>query len=120
MRFLADMGISPKTIAYLRSLNQDAVHLHEEGLDRLSDYDILLKARNENRILLTHDLDFAELVAASQNRTPSVVVFRLRKMRPEIVNRYLRDVLDKHTIELQKGAILSVSEGLIRVRTLPF
>ncbi len=113
------MGISPKTVAYLRSLNHDAVHLHDEGLNCLSDYDILCKARNENRILLTHDLDFAELIAAGQSRIPSVVVFRLRKMRPEIVNRYLYDVLDNHAIELQQGAIVSVSEGLLRVRILP-
>ena len=37
MRFLADMGISPKTVGYLQSLGYDAVHLHDEDLDRLPD-----------------------------------------------------------------------------------
>ena len=57
--------------------------LHEGGLHRLPDSAILEKARNEERILLTHDLDFGELVAA---RLPSVVVFRLRSMQPEMLN----------------------------------
>ena len=37
MRFLADMGISPKTVA----LGYDAVHLHDQGLDRMQDPVIL-------------------------------------------------------------------------------
>lgn len=37
MKFLADMGISPDTVVWLRSLGYDAVHLHEQGLDRLPD-----------------------------------------------------------------------------------
>ena len=58
MRFLADMGISPNTVAFLRGLGYDALHLHEQGLDRLQDPLILEEARDEDRILLTHDLDF--------------------------------------------------------------
>lgn len=45
MRFLADMGISPKTVAFLRGLGHDAVHLHALGLDRLPDSAILELAR---------------------------------------------------------------------------
>ncbi len=78
MKFLADMGISPKTVNFLKDQGYDAVHLHEQGLDRMPDSDILKKAGNENRVLLTHDLDFGELVAASGTVLPSVVIFRLR------------------------------------------
>ena len=55
MKFLADMGISMATIAFLRNLGHDAVHLREQGLHRLGDPDILQKARQEGRILLAHD-----------------------------------------------------------------
>jgi len=78
MKFLADMGISPKTVAFLQSLGHDALHLHTQGLDRSSDSSILEKARNEQRVLLTHDLDFGELIAAGGTKLPSVVIFRLR------------------------------------------
>ncbi len=119
MNFLADMGISPVTVAFLRELGHEAVHLHEEGLDRLKDPEILLKAREEGRILLTHDLDFSELVAASGARLPSVIVFRLRNMRPNNVNRYLQRIVELHVRALEKGAIVSVTEGRIRIRSLP-
>lgn len=65
MRFLADMGVSPQTVAFLEGLGHNAVHLHAQGLDRMEDSAILDKAREESRILLTHDLDFGELIAAS-------------------------------------------------------
>lgn len=45
MRFLADMGISPRTVNWLRTAGYDAVHLVEEDLERLSDDEILAKAR---------------------------------------------------------------------------
>ncbi len=50
---------------------------------------------------------------------PSVVIFRLRNMRPENVNRYLEVILAHHQTALQRGAIISVTELRIRVRPLP-
>ncbi len=56
MKFLADMGISPKTVTFLHTLGHDAVHLSEQGLERLPDQGIVEKARQEGRIVLVHDL----------------------------------------------------------------
>ena len=119
MKFLADMGISPKTVAFLQELGHDAVHLQDLGLHQLADSDILQKARSEGRVLLAHDLDFPELMAASGAELPSVVLFRLRNMRPDRVNQYLHRVITDHQESLGHGAIFSVTEGQIRVRSLP-
>ncbi|MBI4334200.1 MAG: DUF5615 family PIN-like protein [Chloroflexi bacterium] len=78
MRFLADMGISSKTVAFLKELGHDATHLHDQGLDRLPDPAILEKARQEQRILLAHDLDFSELVAGRGLLTPPSIEALLR------------------------------------------
>ena len=119
MKFLADMGISPKTVAFLKALGHDAIHLHDQNLDRLPDPEIFQKAYHEERILLTHDLVFGELVAASEARLPSVVIFRLRNMHPEKVNQYLGIVIEQHRQALEMGAVVSVTEGQIRVRLVP-
>ena len=119
MKFLADMGISPKTVALLRALGYDATHLQEQGLERLPDSTILTKARQEERILLTHDLGFGELVAASGARLPSVILFRLRNMHPSHVNHSLSQILARYRVELAEGAVISVTEGQIRLRSLP-
>ena len=119
MKFLADMGISPRCVTHLRQKSHEAVHLHELGLERLSDKGILLKAYEEGFVILTHDLDFGDLLAASALTLPSVVIFRLQDMRSSNVNLYLDKILAKHVPDLEDGAILSVSEKDVRVRRLP-
>lgn len=83
MRFLADMGISIRTVIWLRQNSHDAIHLREEGLQRLPDPLILEKATKENRVLLTCDLDFGQLMAASKQKLPSVIVFRLNNEKAQ-------------------------------------
>lgn len=119
MKFLADMGISPKSALFLRDLGYDSFHLNELGLGKFADSDILLKAKIEGFVVLTHDLDFSELMAASKAKLPSVITFRLRNMKAENVNRYLKKILNSYQNELQTGVVISVTEGLIRIRKLP-
>jgi predicted nuclease of predicted toxin-antitoxin system len=104
VRFLADMGISPKTIARLRTLGHDAVHLSEHHLERLHDPEIVAKARQERRVLLVHDLGVGELLAASGATLPSVITFRLRNMHPERVNSALQEILSQHADALERDS----------------
>ncbi len=119
LRFLADMGIPQRTVAWLRSQTYDAVHLREEALQRLPDDDIVFKAIAERRIILTHDLDFSRIVALSSESLPSVITFRLDDMRAAQVNRYLQQVLHQFAAELEQGSLISVHERGIRIRQLP-
>ena len=95
------------------------VHLADQGLERLPDPGIVEKARQEERIVLVHDLGFGELVAASGARLPSVITFRLRNMHPDRVNSALQSILSQHGEALEHGAMISVTEGQVRVRRLP-
>jgi predicted nuclease of predicted toxin-antitoxin system len=119
MKFLADMGISPLVVEELRQKDHDAVHLADQDLNRLPDGDILQKARRENRVLLTHDLDFGELLAASGGNLPSVIIFRLKDMRAPNVSKHLFSIIKQQSEALNKGAVLSVTEQKVRIRTLP-
>lgn len=119
MKFLADMGLARSTVVFLRAQGHDAVHLRDEGLQRLDDEEIVRKGLAEGRVILTHDLDFGRIVALSQASVPTVITFRLEDMRPVQVNRFLIEVLDRFTPELETGALISVNEGGVRVRPLP-
>jgi predicted nuclease of predicted toxin-antitoxin system len=90
-----------------------------KGLHRLEDKEIIEKARAEGRVILTHDLDFGRIIAVSQANVPSVVTFRLNDMRPTQVNRYLAEVLAYFAEQLKAGALVSVNERGVRVRSLP-
>lgn len=113
------MGISHRTVSFLRDTEHDVQHLHDEGLDTLPDAQILAKAKAEERILLTHDLDFGELLAISRANFPSIVTFRLRDMRPENVNRHLEEIIAAHAHSLLQGVAMTVTENRLRIHPLP-
>lgn len=118
LKFLADMGISPLTVEWLRGQGYDARHLHKGGLERLPDPESLEKARREQRVLLTHDLDFPYLLAQAGAEGPSVVLFRLADMRPDSVNRHLELVLRRPKRSSGKGP--SSPFGRARSESTPF
>lgn len=119
MKFLGDMGVSPLAVQALRQQGYDAVHLVEEGLERLPDPDILEKARQEERIILTFDLDFGELLAVSSNPLPSVIIFRLQNTLPSFVSARLLLVISECGENLETGAIVTVEDSRYRLRRLP-
>ncbi|MGH7998134.1 MAG: DUF5615 family PIN-like protein [Brasilonema sp.] len=119
MKFLADMGISLRTVAWLRDTGYDVVHLRDQGLQKLPDEEILIKARTEVRILLTVDLDFAQLLAVSGEALPSVILFRLGNENYQGINERLTEVLSQCQQDLETGVIISVTNDTFRVRKLP-
>jgi predicted nuclease of predicted toxin-antitoxin system len=119
MRFLADMGVSQRVVEWLRARGHDAVHLRDEGLQRLPNGEIFQKASREARVVLTFDLDFGEILAASGGQIISVVLFRLHNTRADFVIQRLDAVLNQSSAELSQGAIVVVEDGLHRVRKLP-
>ena len=119
IRFLLDMGLAQSSSEFLMSLGFDAIHLRDEGLQRLPDERIVIKAQVEERTIITHDLDFGRIVALSGDTVPSIVTLRLTDMTPALVNEALRAVLDDAAQSLEGGALVTVTDGGIRIRTLP-
>ena len=119
MRFLADAGISPRTVEFLRSDAHDAIHVRELGLQRASDREIVDRALADSRILLTFDLDFGEILALGVLNGPSTVTFRLADERASAVNRRLEVVVSEQANALASGALVLVEDTRYRVRRLP-
>jgi predicted nuclease of predicted toxin-antitoxin system len=119
MRFLADAGISPRTVEFLRRRGHDALHVRDIGLQRASDREIVDRALADSRVVLTFDLDFGEILALGVQTGPTTVVFRLSDERADAVNQHLQVVLDEQTDTLASGALVFVEDTRYRVRRLP-
>jgi len=119
MKFIADMGISQTTVKWLKAQGFDAIHVRDLSMHRSSDTEIVKKAKREKRIVLTCDLDFGDIVSASGEKCPSVIILRLENETPNNVNSRLKQVLKESSEDLEKGAIISVEETRHRVRPLP-
>ncbi|MBI4714962.1 MAG: DUF5615 family PIN-like protein [Nitrospirae bacterium] len=119
MKFLADMGVSMSTVRSLREEGHEATHLREEHLERLPDELILEKAKREERVVLTFDLDFGDILASGVHTLPSVIIFRLHDQTPASVTPKLLEVLSSCSKDLAAGAIVIVEDTRYRLRRLP-
>ena len=119
MRFLADMGVSTGVVEWLRNQGHDAKHLRDEGLHRMPNGEIFTKAIHENRIIITFDLDFGEIVALAKGKRASIILFRLHNTRTSHLLDRLSAVLKDSAKALEEGAVVVVEESRHRVRYLP-
>ncbi len=119
MKFLADMPISPKTVNHLRSSGHDIYRISEKGIPKAKDSEIVDIAIDEQRIILTMDLDFPAIIAKSQKSSPSAIVFRLSDESHERINPLLDSILPQVEEVLLKGAIVMIEDDRFRIRELP-
>jgi len=77
--------------SWLNSHGHEAIHLRDQGLQRLPNGAIFEKGIAESRVIVTFDLDFGEIVALSKGRKTGVVLFRLRNTRVSFVIQRLSE-----------------------------
>ncbi len=77
MKFITDENLGIQIPQYLKSLGYNVTSAIEVALSR-PDVDILNIANKENRILLTTDKDFGELVFKEKLIHSGVILLRLR------------------------------------------
>ena len=117
LRFLLDANISPETAVFLRSFGFDAESLIEKGLGGLSDAEVARRSRQDDRVLVTFDLDFGELYYFSSPKKFSVVVLRLDDQRVENVNSVLGEFLRQHKRKLtsSKKCLAVIGDSDVRI-----
>jgi predicted nuclease of predicted toxin-antitoxin system len=119
VRFLADMNLSPSTVADLTSEGIDIVRVSSLLPMNASDKEILDLARSEERVVITHDVDFSALLALGGYNRPSLITLRLLDTDPDLVTQRLRQVLPQIEAALRKGSAITIDDKSVRIRELP-
>ena len=119
LKFIADMDLSPLTVSQLKKKGWEIIRVSEVMDARTDDIDILNYAREHNRVVITNDLDFSELLAIKGLDSPSVINLRLENMVPDFVTQRIIDVVPQLEDELKKGIVVSVDDISARFRNLP-
>jgi len=118
-RFMADMNLSPRTVAALREHGWDVIRVSELLPANAADVEILELARRQGRAVITHDLDFSTLLALGGHARPSLITLRLTSTDPDAVTRRLLDVLPQFDELLREGCAMTIEDATLRVRRLP-
>lgn len=119
MKVLLDMNLSPRWVDHLASAQIHAVHWSMVGSVTASDAEIMSFAAEGDYTMITHDLDFSAILAATQGRKPSVVQLRSHDLSPEWLGKRLVRALHQCRAELERGAVLVVDTHRVRLRLLP-
>lgn len=119
IRILADMNISPITVKALRADGWTAQRVSDPLSGDVSDTAILAHAAETNQVVCTQDLDFSALLAVSGWTQPSLITLRLSDTAPEAVTSRLLNLLPTITDDLQRGAVVTIDDRTVRVRSLP-
>ena len=120
MRFLVDANMSPRFAQRLRAAGHDAIAVRDLGLADASDDDILERALEDNRVIISHDTDFGALLAFRRISAPSFLLIRSSdSLTPDEQADLLLANFAAISDELVSGAIVVFARGHLRSRRLP-
>jgi len=119
VRFLVDMPLSPTLAQSLQIQGHDAIHVSALGLDRAADADIIARAKDERRIIITADLDYPRLLALSGASGPSLILFRGGDWSEAEITGRMRQLLARMQESELERSIVVVDRRRLRRRRLP-
>ena len=95
------------------------MHWSAVGKVNASDTEVMNYAAKHDFVVLTHDLDFSAILAATHGKKPSVVQIRTEDVSLQIIGSQVIAALRHMQLELQAGALLTIDRRRTRVRLLP-
>ena len=119
MKVLIDMNLSPRWVASLRDAGHVAEHWSTVGAQNASDQQLLEHAARNDFVVLTHDLDFGTILAATGALRPSVIQIRSGDLRPEVLGQAVTLALAACDAELRSGALVTLEPQRRRITLLP-
>ena len=119
MKLVVDMNLSPEWVTVLNSAGHEAMHWSTVGDVRAEDAVIMAWARNDGRVVFTHDLDFGTALALTRATGPSVIQVRTQDVTPSAIGALVLRALRQFQTQLEQGAVVVLDEGRGRVRILP-
>jgi predicted nuclease of predicted toxin-antitoxin system len=117
MKLLTDQDVYEITVKFLIGLKHDVVRVSELGMARSSDEENLTKAIELNRIFVTRDRDYGNLVFVKQIRS-GVLYLRVLPSNIVLVHAELERVLNEYSEVELKSAFVVVEAGKHRFRKI--
>ena len=116
MRFLVDRCAGKRLAEWLRQRAHDVVEARELGPDP-GDTALLEYAETENRILITIDTDFGELIHLQGIRHAGLI--RLPDVPAHQRIALMAEIIERHSVALETRRIVTIRSGRIRISLPP-
>ena len=117
MKFLLDQDVYALTARFLHEQGYDVITASELGLSRALDLDLLKSAREQQRIFVTRDRDYGNLVFVHHAGT-GVIYLRILPSHMEEVHTELKKVLESYSEDELARSFVVVEKNRHRIRKL--
>jgi len=119
MKILVDMNLSPSWVEFFVGSGLEAVHWSKIGAGDAHDSDVMQWAVQHSHVVLTSDLGFGAILAATRDQGPSVLQLRSDILTPDTMGSAVLAAIRQTREELSRGALVSVDIARARLRVLP-
>ncbi|QQO54401.1 MAG: DUF5615 family PIN-like protein [Thiohalocapsa sp. PB-PSB1] len=114
--FLTDENIS-KVVAHLRRIGLDVLDTKEQRWQGVEDEELLNRAYQEKRYVLTHDSDFGTLAINQGKPCYGILYLRLNNLKSSNVIKACENLFQRD-IEIHPYTIWVIEDARIRIRFL--
>jgi predicted nuclease of predicted toxin-antitoxin system len=114
MRFLLDENVDYPLAEFLNALGYSVTAIAYDYPHALKDTEVLAIAAREQRILITNDRDFGQLIVRRRLPHAGVILFRLHDEQLQAKQLWLLHVLTHHSRDLQD--LVVITDQKVRVR----
>jgi len=119
VKIVVDMNLSPEWLEVFAQAGWQARHWSQIGRPNADDDEIFSWAAENDHLVFTQDLDFPQILFASQGGSPSVVLLRIKNELDAVQRARVCAAIRQASASLQTGAIMVIDDRRIRLRTLP-
>ena len=116
MRFLTDENIPRDVVRMLRDLGHDVMDVREQGMGGAADDDVSEAAKSGDRILVTMDTDFANILQYPPHEYAGVIVLRVPRPTRHRIAEALKEFLAVVNEKDIEHSLVIVGPGAYRVR----
>ena len=114
LKFLTDENVSSSLIKAVRDEGYNIKDIKEEGLFGISDKEVLALAFKENRAVITHDKDFANLLKYPSVKHKGVILLRFKNQSPiNAINLFVPTLMKLKESRIKKSLVI-ISEDYIK------
>ena len=116
MRFKVDEYLPAQCVDQVRDTGHAALSVHDQGLSGAPDPRVAEVCTAEERVLVSLDLDFADIRTYPPSESAGIIVFRLRSQDAVTLRRVVDRLLVLLPDESPAGRLWVVEEDKVRIR----
>ncbi len=116
MKFLIDADLPKSLVSFLQNFGYEVCDVRDTLRPDSSDEEIYHFAKEQSWVIITRDLDFANILVYSPEKNFAIIVFRTHLLSYKEMFELLKDFLEKTTETEILGSLVIIQRNRFRIR----